>query len=507
MAMTSRAFHMRHAHLAMPWLLLTLAFCFAARLLASAASPQFIIIALGIAGFAVLFAAKPSLVPSCVIASVAAGGLEIQVAASTPKLFFATLLLTAYILSVAVRAALRREPSLRGGDSSAEAGPASGRGIAICAVLYVVLLLPSLSQMLVPQRSVYLIAMRVIILVGVVALAREKRILGSSYDLLLATSIVGSIIAATYCVNAIKQYGAGNIGELALGLAAKDNTVQVGLLGTTNTIASFLCFTLPLSVGFVLLPNVRVRVRALATVGVLVQAFGLLGTASRGGLFALVGGVGVVAVLSNRSFRDLPRLLRFVGLGGLVAAVAYYLMGEAIRERMTDSLAWNMIGYYAVRRSQLWLSSWQAFTSNPLFGIGIGNVGFFDRDYGTGDGSESHNLFLQTLAEEGVIATIILTVLLWKLLSRSIGATRPGGSTRLWIAAALAAALIDSLIEPTFWAPPFAALFWIVAVFFYTNSSFHAHDSLRPPGLPVPHQIKASADYPSPTRVLRPRLQ
>jgi hypothetical protein len=486
------------------WLSITLAFCFTAQLFGSTVL-QFAILGLTVGGFVLLFAAKPSLVPTCIVGSVAAGGLEIQISASTPKLFFATVLVVAYILSVAVRSALQRDQP--DADPGSWLNPRSrDSGIAICAILYLVLMLPSLGQMLVPQRSEYLIVMRVIILVGVVVFAREKRILGSSYDLLLATNVVGSIIAGTYLVNAVKRYGAGSIGELALGLAMKDNTVQVGLLGTTNTIASFLCFTLPLSVAFFLLPNVQSRMRGLAAVGVLVQALGLLGTASRGGLIALVGGVGIVAVLGSRSFRDLPRLLGFVGLGAIVAVAAYFVMGEPIRERIGDSFGWNMIGYYAVRRSQLWLSSWRAFTNSPVFGIGIGNVGFFDRDYGTGDGSETHNLLLQTLAEEGGIAAIVLIVLLWKLFSRSIRAIRTGGSPRMWIAVALTAALIDSLIEPTFWAPSFAALFWIVAVFFYRNF-FNPDVSQVPPDLPIPPARQATAQYTPAARVLRPPLK
>jgi O-antigen ligase len=501
----AHAYEMRQPQIGMLWLLLTLAFCFTAQLF-GAAILQFGIIGLAVAGFALLFAAKPSLVPTCIVGAVAGGGVELQVSASTPKLFFATVLVAAYILSVAVRSALWREQPAGSANSWIHGHRSRDGGIAICAILYLILMLPSLSQMLVPQRSEYLIAMRVIILVGVVALAREKRILGSSYDLLLATSVVGSIIAATYCVNAVKEYGAGNIGELALGLAAKDNTVQVGLLGTTNTIASFLCFTLPLSVGFILLPNVRFRMRGLAALGILIQAFALLGTASRGGLLAFVGGVALVALLGSRSVRDLPRLLRFVGLGVVIAVAAYFVMGEAIRERLSGSLARNMVGYYLVRRAQLWLSSWRAFTSNPIFGIGIGNIGFFDRDYGTGDGSETHNLVLQTLAEEGVFAATILIVLLWKLFSRSIRATRTGGSTRMWIASALAAALIDSLIEPTFWAPSFAALFWIVAVFFYRNS-LNPPDLRTPDDFPVPPLTEGNTEYTSPAGVRRPRLQ
>ena len=113
---------------------------------------------------------------------------------------------------------------------------------------------------------------------------------------------------------------------------------------------------------------------------------------------------------------------------------------------------------------------------------------------------------LQTLAEEGIIAAIVLTVLLWKLFSRSIRATRTGGSTRMWIAAAITAALIDSLIEPTFWAPSFAALFWIVAAFFYRNS-FNPDVSRVPPDIPIPPVRQATVQDTSSARVLRPRLK
>jgi O-antigen ligase len=433
---------------------------------------QLVFAALCVLLFAGLFVARPTAVPICAIVSVASGGIELQLSGTTPKLFFATLVVVAYVISVFVRTALAhpvRHRLVEGWQRIRRLRRAETT-IAVLLLIYLALLTPSLAQMLVPQRSLYILAMRAVTIVGVILFVRESRIPRSPDGVLFALTIVGSVIALTYSANAVRVYGATSFSELAVGLALKDNTVQVGMLGTTNTIASFLAVTLPCSVAYASMPAQSVQLRAYAIIAIVIQAFGLVATASRGGIVAILTAILIAAGLGNRSFRDLSKAFRFVAAATIVLCVMYLVMGEAIRERFSATFSFNTLGFYAVRRSQLWLSSWTAFTTHPLFGIGVGNVGFFDRDYGTGDGSESHNLLLQTLAEEGILSAVILGALLFALVRKNAAAAKKGGTTRLWILVALLAALVHSLIEPTFWHPAFATLFWFTCVFFYRNS-------------------------------------
>jgi O-antigen ligase len=463
--------------------LLTLALFAIAPFLEEKTPAQVLFVSLAVCMLAALFLERPEAFPVCAIVSVASGGLELELSGSTPKVFFATIVVIAYGLSVAIRKSLSR--SIRAQQSSiAPAQPfASGANtVAILLAFYLVLQIPSFGQMQVVPRSVYLLLMRMVTLVGVIVLAREKRLLLDKRNVLFATSLVGMIIAGGYLVNAIRVYSAGSFMDLAMGLALKDNTVQVGLLGTTNTIASFLAFTLPLAVAYALQSHDAPGSLPFAIGSIVVQSFGLIGTASRGGVVALIGGMLIAALVCHTSVAQLRRLVGFLVVSVLVIVLGYLIIQNTMRENFASRFALTTITEYATRRFQLWDSSWRAFIDNPVFGIGVGNVGFFDRDFGTGNGSESHNLVLQTLAEEGLLAAMILVGVLFMIVKRNITATKVQGVPQLWVVVALISALLNSLIEPTFWQPAFAALFWVTAIYMYRHTATMLGQSKRGEG-------------------------
>lgn len=444
---------------------------------------------LGFAGastclFVVLFVAKPTAFPICVIASVAPGGFELGLGGKTPKIYFVMIVSVAYVISVLVRRSLWT-PKVGAGAPALSRGRIDARKIALVLAAYLVLLLPSLEHMIVPSRSLFLIMARIIVLVAAICFATESRIIRSRASVLMVVSLVGTIIAAAYMADALFVYNVRSWSQLFVGLALKDNTVRVGVLGTTNTIASFLAVTLPLSIAFVFLPAVSGALRMGGILGIVVQLVGLLGTASRGGVVAVIGGIVLAAILCQGSLKQLPKLLGFLAVASLTITVGYLLMGDAIKGNFASRFEYNAIGNYILRRGQLWLTSWQAFVSNPVFGIGVGNVGFYDIDFGTGHGSESHNLLLQTLAEEGILAAVLLGSALWRVVSQAVSAGRGGSSAHVWVAVALISGIINSMIEPTFWHPPFAAMFWTVAVFLYRDSRENPAAPAMAPRAPV----------------------
>lgn len=443
--------------------------------------------------FIALFVTKPTAYPICAIAAVAPGGFELALGGKTPKIYFVLIVSLAYVVSVLVRRSLWR-PKAGQVKAALSRSQRGARTIAICLAAYVVLILPSLERMIVPSRSLFLIVARLVILSAVICFAAEPRIMRSRFSVLLAVNVIGTIIAVAYMADAILVYHVRSWTELLIGLALKDNTVHVGVLGTTNTIASFLAVTLPLTIAFTLLPAVSGVFRTAGVAGIVAQSLGLLGTASRGGVVAVIGGIILAAILCQGSVKQLPKLLGFLAVATLTITVGYFLMGDAIKEKFASRFEYNSIGNYILDRGQLWLSSWRAFVSNPLLGIGVGNVGFYDIDFGTGQGSESHNLALQTLAEEGIIAFVLLGAAIGRLVSRSVVVGRRGSSTRIWIVVAMISGVIDCMVEPTFWHPPFAVLFWTLGVFLYRDSFENENDQpiARPVSVRQKRRIRQS---------------
>lgn len=411
-----------------------------------------------------VFVGKPSAFPVSLIIATAAGGVLLDFGGTTPRLFFATATIAAYLLSAFIRKTLATPPRR---DSMARSADGQLPAVTIVAVLlgvYLLLLVPSLGQIESPQRSLYILLMRAVTLIGAIVLARDPRMRASHRDVLFAAMVAGSLIAGAYIVNAVALFRATSFVELASALAIKDNTIQVSVLGTTNTIASFLAFTIPLSVAFLLAIGRGTRGRLFVIAAVVLQSFGLIATASRGGVAALLGGILVAALICTTSIAQFRRLLGLVVVSSSLVVVGVLFAQHALRDHFVARFAVAALWDYIPRRVELWESSWRAFQQSPLIGIGVGNVGFFDRDFGTGEGAESHNLVLQSLSEEGLVAAVVLVVVLLIIIRKNVRATRFAGSYQLWVVVAVTAALINAMVEPTFWQPGFAALFWIAAV-------------------------------------------
>ena len=460
-----------HSRSALRYFLLTLPLFILPQVVPGSTAVQLGVTALVFCVLTGLFLSQPAAFLSSLFASIAAGGIELDLGATTPKLFFAIIAVTAYAVSVLIRKALGPPPGLRAVNDVAPSTLPRTTVLPVLLLLYLVLLLPSLLQMQVPQRSAYLLVMRALVLGGVIVFAREDRLVPSRAPVLFVISLLGSIIAAGYVVEAIAVYRVTSFAELAAGLALKDNTVQVGILGTTNTIASFLSLTLPLAVAHLLSADRRTWERPFALANVAVQSFGLIATFSRGGAVAVIGAIAVAALLCNTSVRQLRRLLGLVAVAVGVVVMAGILAQDAMRDSFASRFALSSMGEYWIGRLELWYSAWRAFLQSPVFGIGVGNVGFFDRDFGSGHGSETHNLLLQSLAEEGLVAAVLLFAVLSAIVWRNVRAARVGDTTQLWIVVGLLAALINAMIEPTFWQPAFAGLFWFSGLFFYRNAS------------------------------------
>jgi O-antigen ligase len=430
---------------------------------------QFLLACLLLCGLTVIFWISPSAAPYSLLASVPQGGIEIALFGKTPKIYFCIVVAISYLTSVFFRSATQQISSESMGNRLAVGF--SWKLLLCCAIgIYLMSIIPSFFLIEDIGRSAYLIINRIIVVSMVLLLLCEQRIAIRMSSLLLIVEIVGSAIAVAYLLQAIREYDAGNILDLAAGLALKDNSVRVGVLGTTNTIASFLAFTIPISLASYRTFSTRGLSKIRIIGSVLIQSLGLLSTASRGGIVALLAGLMfAIAITSNGKVR----FIRALGATALLIVILFgslQILGEAIQERYFSSFQKESLLIYSTNRFELWRSSVSAFASNPVFGIGIGNVGKFDADFGSGDGSEAHNLFLQTLAEEGVLSFGSLVFVLVLIVITAVKAAPSREASRMFLVAGLVSAIINSLIEPTFWHPPFSVLFWVTSIAVYGDS-------------------------------------
>ncbi|MFI5350321.1 MAG: O-antigen ligase family protein [Elusimicrobiota bacterium] len=117
----------------------------------------------------------------------------------------------------------------------------------------------------------------------------------------------------------------------------------------------------------------------------------------------------------------------------------------------------------------LWDVAWRMFKDHPLTGAGPGGYGRLYASYHTGIvesqdvWSNAHNLYLQQLAERGLLGGIALLILCGTLLARAVRAARLEADTRaLWAAGSVAAFLAMSMTETAFQSEQFASLLLLI---------------------------------------------
>jgi O-antigen ligase len=199
---------------------------------------------------------------------------------------------------------------------------------------------------------------------------------------------------------------------LARGSALAEGTSRLSGAGQdANYLASLLVSGIVLAVALVSIRSLSPRIRVLALVAVLVMLVGLIDTVSRSGMVGLGA-----ALVAGIVFAGRGRRFVFVAISAAIAlsVVAYYVSvaSPAARARITTVQGGS-------GRTDIWAVGWRMVKAHPITGIGVGNFPDTTIDYllqpGSLDSSlfivdkpqVAHNIYLETLAETGVIGLVL----------------------------------------------------------------------------------------------------
>lgn len=163
--------------------------------------------------------------------------------------------------------------------------------------------------------------------------------------------------------------------------------------------------------------------KILATGITCIIVFTLLLTFSRGGI------VGLISMLFIAIFKAKNRIIMFFVIAILfIAAInampAY--MREGMQERIaeTEATLQNLDGTVNVdstkRRYLLAKAAWEMFLEYPLFGVGVGNYYYECRRYEAIYAGRAHNMYLEIMAETGIVGFFLFTGIIWLTL-RTLG--------------------------------------------------------------------------------------
>lgn len=242
-------------------------------------------------------------------------------------------------------------------------------------------------------------------------------------------------------------------------------------LGNPNHLASFLAVLLPIGLVLWILGDRRTRAAVAAAGVAAVVELGI--TTSRGGLVAAAAGLTVLAVLLRpevaRHRSSVVRATVALLAVGLVAAVASGAAGAAKRDP-ASVLEVGSGSTIDVRR-EVWATAWRVAVDHPVFGVGPDVFPVVFPEYESERfmllfgpftiANGAHNVFLNTLANQGAVGLLALLLLLataavhigrrWRDLS--VGDDRPNGQgwrQQRLLLAGVAAALVAYLVQATF---------------------------------------------------------
>lgn len=232
-------------------------------------------------------------------------------------------------------------------------------------------------------------------------------------------------------------------------------------LGHYNSLAGYLNLVLPFSIAGMIFFKER-WVRILGMTCHILAVAALYFTGSRGALIAYAGMLLIVAWYLKPKPTALLRVFLSIALAaGLVLSVQG-LTGAARLQEVDD--------FTLETRLMIWGAAATVFVGHPVLGVGFGNFRSLSNDYLGGNGPdivEAHNLYLQFLAEMGLIGFLVFCMLMGGFARLALKlAGQPDPFYRLvgiGAGGALAATLIHGLVDYIFnHSPQFGTLFWLV---------------------------------------------
>jgi O-antigen ligase len=232
----------------------------------------------------------------------------------------------------------------------------------------------------------------------------------------LAAFVIGACAAALVAVLT-------GTGPEAYGQAARIS----GESENANELASTLVASLALALGLAFAARRSPALRFAALSGATISMLGIVLTVSRSGLVSL-GVAALAAIVLAGRWR--PRVA-VVSVLVALSTVVYFaaLAPSSARERVTEIKG-------GTGREDIWTVAWRMVEANPVQGVGAGNFqtssihyllepGALTRsDFIVDTQKVTHNVYLGTLAELGIIGLALLLALILSLLACAFHAIR-----------------------------------------------------------------------------------
>lgn len=273
--------------------------------------------------------------------------------------------------------------------------------------------------------------------------------------LLVGALVIGAFISAIYGLMVPVEPGVGD--RLS------------GGTGNANETAAALVVGAVLAAGLAAALREQPMLRLAAICVAPLCAYGVFLTLSRGGLVALAAALVMVVVMSGR-WRWIAIVLVAVAVSTAVVYFVAVAPPEA-RDRVTKFEG-------GTGRTDIWKVGWRMVQAEPIHGIGAGNFAntsvhyllqpgaLMRSDFIVDTPKVAHNMYLEVLAELGIVgAALFATILLFSLVCtfKAIRAFERGGDRGMEILSrALLIALVALLASDFFGSRQYSKQLWLL---------------------------------------------
>ena len=228
-----------------------------------------------------------------------------------------------------------------------------------------------------------------------------------------------------------------------------------------NSLAGYLCAVAPLALGATVLAKDRwLRYLGFLSLSVAIAAVYLTG--SRGGMAASAG-----VLLLGIWYLSPRRTTIAIVLSSLILAVAIAL--PLAPPEAGGSRLQGVDDFTRESRLALWGAAGAMFLQHPVLGVGFGNYKFLMHNYipGLTDDLDAHNLYLQWLAETGIVGFAAFFLIMGRFTRIGLRLRKAADPVyRMWgigLCGAIVATLIHGLVDYIFnVSPQFGNLFWLL---------------------------------------------
>lgn len=226
---------------------------------------------------------------------------------------------------------------------------------------------------------------------------------------------------------------------------------SIGFFRHANSLSLFLTLAVPAIAGFSASEQGRSRLLLWCAIGLGLLAE--LTTLSRGGLLSFLVAFftfGLATRITRKNTatprKSVPWLIVLLAGGFFALSLQFGLLDVVIDRFLDQGFAGRDAGSNFTRLINL-AAAFNAFTSNPFFGIGPGTSASHFVKFGGFSGLGPHNLLLLLASERGLF---VLTSFLGILAVTLITGLRKLGSTRSWILVGSLCSLVGILIHGLF---------------------------------------------------------